>query len=111
MANFFINGKTGELVFFRNCPKWRKHVYKRDGRECQICKTGIKGKKKLSAHHLLPYNKYPEYRKNVNNGVCLCFSCHSKLEAGLRRKDSHWMKINTYFALTIFYKIKNAFLF
>jgi HNH endonuclease len=54
---------------------WRLAVLKRDKRTCQRC--GYQGKK-LHAHHIKEYAKYPELRIAIENGITLCPDCHRK---------------------------------
>lgn len=61
-----------------NYKQWRKAVYKRDGYVCQDCGT----KKDLQAHHIKPWQRYPELRYEVNNGITLCRKCHLKAHGG-----------------------------
>lgn len=56
--------------------RWRQKVYKRDRYTCQTC--GIKCKKDIVAHHIYSWNTHPKLRFVVNNGICLCASCHNE---------------------------------
>jgi len=60
---------------------WSFAVYKRDNFTCNICgkRGGV-----LHAHHILKFTKFKDFRYLIDNGVCLCASCHRSLEAGLR---------------------------
>lgn len=53
---------------------WRYDVYKRDSFTCQCCgdKSGD-----LNAHHKDGYNWCKDRRYDVENGITLCFTCHS----------------------------------
>jgi 5-methylcytosine-specific restriction endonuclease McrA len=62
----------------RHSPKyieWRNAVGTRDKIKCQFCGA----RKKLVAHHIKTFEKYPELRFKVSNGITLCRSCHMKL--------------------------------
>lgn len=60
--------------------KWQRAVLKRDNYTCQICGAS----ENLVAHHIKNFNKYPELRFEVSNGITLCRSCHTKVH---RRKE------------------------
>lgn len=53
--------------------KWRMGVYKRDNFKCQGCGTS----KDLHAHHINSFSDYPDLRYKKDNGVALCWRCHS----------------------------------
>ncbi len=56
--------------------KWRLDVFKRDEFTCVCCdETG----KRLHAHHILGFKKYPSMRLEIKNGVTLCKECHIEL--------------------------------
>lgn len=55
--------------------KWIRDVLKRDDYTCQI--TGKCGGK-LSAHHLYSWNKYPEKRYELSNGITICKELHKE---------------------------------
>ena len=61
---------------------WRESVLGKAKRICKKC--GIKNKV-MVAHHIKSFNIYPELRTTLNNGQCLCRSCHTKLHI----KDLH----------------------
>ena len=55
--------------------KWREQVLARDHAACQRCgATAVT----LVAHHILPFETYPEQRWDVDNGLTLCQPCHFK---------------------------------
>ena len=55
---------------------WRTSVFNRDAFACQKC--GQVGGR-LRAHHMDCFSDFPEKRMDVNNGIALCASCHTKL--------------------------------
>ena len=67
----FKEGKTYES------KEWSKKVKERDLYTCQKC--GIKTD--LESHHILRWATHPEHRLNIDNGVCVCSSCHKKIHS------------------------------
>lgn len=53
--------------------EWRLSVFARDNYTCQLC--GYAGKK-LEAHHIYKFKKFPKKRFIVKNGITLCKECH-----------------------------------
>ncbi len=69
---------------------WARKIYKKFKYECQkcgiICKNGIIP----NAHHILSKYKYPPFYDRIENGVCLCYDCHSEFHSKYGRiQDSH----------------------
>jgi len=62
--------------------KWRDSVLKRDKNMCQNCGS----KDKLHAHHICPYESFPELRLNLDNGQTLCAKCHIQEHILLRQE-------------------------
>ena len=58
----------------REYRKWRVSVIRRDAR-C-VCCTSIK---RRQAHHLEDGSHNPDLRFNTDNGVTLCYKCHTAL--------------------------------
>ena len=54
--------------------QWRKEIYNRDNYICQKCGDNIGHN--LNAHHIFAFNKYKNFRMNLNNGITLCNKCH-----------------------------------
>lgn len=54
--------------------EWRDNVFKRDNNICQDCFMT----EKLHAHHIKPWNEFPDLRFELSNGITLCNSCHAK---------------------------------
>jgi hypothetical protein len=53
--------------------EWKRKVKELADFTCQVCKE--RGGK-LVSHHLYSFDKYKELRTDLDNGVCLCESCH-----------------------------------
>lgn len=53
---------------------WRTNVFRKYKYSCDVC--GSSNSNTLRAHHLDGYAEHPDKRTDVNNGVCLCDSCH-----------------------------------
>lgn len=64
---------------------WSKEIMKRDDYTCQTCK---KRGGKLNAHHIYAWNKYPEQRFKIDNGVTLCVDCHKEFHKMYGRGDN-----------------------
>ena len=52
---------------------WAKSVKERDKYICRRCFTKSKD---LHAHHIKSWHHYPDFRFDINNGICLCHTCH-----------------------------------
>jgi 5-methylcytosine-specific restriction endonuclease McrA len=58
----------------KKCDKlWREKVLARAGHRCEICGSTVN---QLHAHHLISRSAV-FFRHNLENGVCLCASCHT----------------------------------
>lgn len=57
---------------------WRNSVFERDDYTCKWC--SIRGGD-LEAHHVKPFNKYPELIFDINNGITLCKKCHMETDS------------------------------
>lgn len=60
--------------------EWRESVFDRDDYTCQRCdKRSRSGEPvKLNAHHIFNFKSHPDLRLDVNNGITLCYECHSQ---------------------------------
>lgn len=58
--------------------KWRDKVYARDNYTCQRC-SAYGGE--LNAHHLNSWDKHPEERFDLTNGITLCVDCHKQFHS------------------------------
>ena len=75
--------------------QWSLAVRTRANFTCEICGR-VKGKdcKKLDAHHVLSKERYPEYRFDLQAGVCLCFRCHKRLAHLDAIEFAEWLRAN-----------------
>lgn len=67
--------RGGASLSERTTPEyeeWRQNVLRRDSYCCQVCADS----KDLEVHHLNAFASFPEQRNDVNNGICLCWTCH-----------------------------------
>jgi len=64
------------------CRNWRVQVLRRDNSTCRGC-----GKREgcLHAHHIKPFESYPELRLDLNNGLTLCPACHRKAHSKIHQ--------------------------
>jgi hypothetical protein len=73
---------------------WRQQVFERDHFTCRCCggwHTHLKHKPNtLNAHHIKPFNDYPELRFDVNNGVTLCIYCHRFIRSKEEMYFNYW---------------------
>lgn len=75
--NFLIRNSTEYAA-------WRLFVFERDEFTCQYC--GQVGGK-LHAHHIKPFNRFPELRLDPLNGLTLCKECHTIFHSLYGRKS------------------------
>ena len=57
---------------------WRKAVLVRDAYTCRHCARVCGKKGEAHADHIVPVAVRPDLRYEVDNGQCLCASCHSR---------------------------------
>ena len=54
--------------------RWSREVMQRDHYTCQICgRRGVE----LNSHHIKSYADNTDDRYDVDNGTCLCATCHN----------------------------------
>lgn len=73
--------KRKVTVDIRKHKKWAKSVKERDGGDCQLC-----GEKGENVHHI----DYDPNNFDLDNGVCLCVSCHSKTNFNREYWEKHF---------------------
>lgn len=52
--------------------KWARIVKEMAGNKCVIC--GATGR--LESHHIIPRSLAPNLENDIDNGICLCHTCH-----------------------------------
>ena len=57
---------------------WRKAVLLRDNYQCRACGCICAAKRQAHADHIIPVVVRPDLRYVVDNGQCLCASCHTR---------------------------------
>jgi hypothetical protein len=60
---------------------WRLAVLERDNWQCKACGRVCGRKREAHADHIIPVAVRPDLRYEVDNGRCLCHSCHSRRTA------------------------------
>lgn len=63
---------------------WRRQVFNHDKNICQHCKVKLP-RKKLIAHHIRPWNTFPNLRYTISNGLTLCRPCHNRIDRNIKR--------------------------
>lgn len=67
--------------------KFKRQVLLNAQWECEICHTSDSV---LTVHHMLKQSTFPQYKLEPINGVCLCGTCHSKIEQMWRDKEDFY---------------------
>lgn len=76
---------------------WSLDVLQKANFTCQKC--DIRGGK-LHAHHKNGFNAFPEQRFDIENGACLCYSCHEEFHRVYGKGDNTveqfegWINVN-----------------
>lgn len=73
--------------------EWSKAVKERDAYTCQVC--GSTGKK-LESHHIQSWIEYPDLRYEINNGLCMCKTCHKKFHKKYKYKKNGQLQIEEF---------------
>jgi len=71
-----LSDKNNILRGSKEYEDWRKAVFIRDNFTCQDC---CDNSNKLHAHHIVEWSKDESKRFDVDDGITLCQSCHSKI--------------------------------
>lgn len=63
---------------------WRRKVFLKDNYTCTKCN---KRDSTIQAHHIKSWRDYPEERFNIDNGITLCFDCHSDIHPWMKKEN------------------------
>ena len=63
---------------------WVKEVKEKYNYTCDVCGS----KENLHSHHLYNWADYPDYRFELDNGVCLCKKCHFEFHKIYGKKNN-----------------------
>lgn len=82
--NGFLTSENIRSRLTKKYAAWRKEVMERDDYTCQCCgfKSGMGITMPLNVHHKYSFYKYPEKRTILENGITLCYNCHSQKVIG-----------------------------
>lgn len=99
-----ITSESRRLRTSSEYKKWRNNVFKRDSYTCQCC--NIKGGR-LNAHHINNFSTHKELRMTLENGITMCFNCHSqKVEGSFH--SNHTQFNNTLEQLQEYFNMKRT---
>jgi hypothetical protein len=87
----FVSSENTQVRESAALIDWRQLVFKKADFTCYKC--GQRGGE-LQAHHAQSFNAYPEYRFDVNNGICLCASCHHEFHKRFGYGDNTEQQLN-----------------
>jgi 5-methylcytosine-specific restriction endonuclease McrA len=74
---------TGRMTGWR-LKDWSDAVKHSWNYTCAMCSST----EKLEAHHIIPREIMPEYASLINNGICLCKTCHRDVHIKLKEHDN-----------------------
>jgi len=77
---FKIEKYINQRRYTEEYNEWRRKVFERDGYRCVKCRS----REHLHAHHIKPWDTFPELRLEISNGQTLCEKCHANIHP--------WMK-------------------
>jgi len=86
----------------RDYRLWRVSVIRRD-KVCQCCGSS----KSRQAHHIEDGSHNPDLRFKVDNGITLCWACHSQLHTNYKksyREKTTKSDLDNFLALTEHFK-------
>lgn len=79
---------------YKEYDYWQKTVKERDNYLCQCCFDPTKNK--LVSHHYLNYSQYPEFRLDINNGICLCEDCHNTFHQKYGSQNNNQIQVKEF---------------
>ena len=71
---------------------WRNEIKRKFDSTCLICFS----KEEIETHHIVPVCESPERELDLNNGMCLCYSCHKFVHEVLRRNNNEYIEMISY---------------
>lgn len=71
---------TPRRVTILTLASWKQHLDTVYGDYCVIC-----GEYPIVYHHVFPTELFPELATHPDNGIILCYGCHSKVHSVLKR--------------------------
>lgn len=71
---------------------WRNKIKQKFDSTCAICSS----KEEIETHHIVPVCESPERELDLNNGMCLCYSCHKFVHEVLRRNNNEYIEMISY---------------
>ena len=75
----------------KKLKEWSRRI--RINMTCQVCGS----MENLDSHHLLPKERWPEYKFELMNGICVCKKCHKFGKFSFHKNpiwSSEWLKSN-----------------
>ena len=92
-----ISVLNAELRTSSQYSEWRTTVFARDEYKCQAC---FSKSNKLNAHHIESFSNNKDARMDINNGITLCYRCHSNFHKEFGKVNATKENL-TYFMLQL----------
>ena len=73
IRDLICGGKTQNII-----RENKGKLYERQGGKCPHC-GGEFDLEAMEYHHILPYNRFPEWKTSIRNGILLCHKCHKEI--------------------------------
>lgn len=68
---------------------WRNEIKRRYNSTCANCFS----LQEIETHHIVPVCESPELELDLNNGICLCFSCHKYFHEVLKHDNKRYVEL------------------